>query len=99
MYMLRRTNARGRAAQVFTIRRIIGESVLDRNEGLWREVDALEDILREAQVAIREAPVAIIQYNSSSVVVMSCSASKLQPVVCVLALKTEGYTAAAVPQH
>lgn len=35
---------------MFTIRRIIGESVLDRNEGLWREVDALEDILKEAQV-------------------------------------------------
>lgn len=36
--------------KVFTIRRVIGESVLDRNEGLWREVDALEDILKEAQV-------------------------------------------------
>lgn len=36
--------------QVFTVRRIIGESMLDRNEGLWREVDALEDILREAHV-------------------------------------------------
>eukprot|EP00752_Nemacystus_decipiens_P014554 g12962.t2 len=35
--------------RVFTIRRIIGECVLDRNEGLWREVDALEDILKEAQ--------------------------------------------------
>lgn len=35
---------------MFTIRRIIGESVLDHNEGLWREVDALEDILTEAQV-------------------------------------------------
>lgn len=37
--------------QVFTIRRVIGEAVLDRNEGLWREVDALEDILRETQVS------------------------------------------------
>lgn len=36
--------------QVFTIRRIIGEEILDRNEALWTEVDALEDILREAQV-------------------------------------------------
>lgn len=25
--------------------------MLDRNDGLWREVDALEDILREAQVS------------------------------------------------
>lgn len=41
-----------REIQVFTIRRIIGESVLDRNEGLWREVDALEDILKEAQVCV-----------------------------------------------
>ncbi|CAN0154163.1 unnamed protein product [Ectocarpus sp. 12 AP-2014] len=38
-----------RPQEVFTIRRTIGESVLDRNEGLWREVDALEDILAEAQ--------------------------------------------------
>ena len=42
----------GTRLQVFTIRRIIGESVLDRNEGLWREVDALEDILKEAQVGV-----------------------------------------------
>lgn len=41
-----------REMQVFTIRRIIGESVLDHNEGLWREVDALEDILKEAQVGL-----------------------------------------------
>ena len=37
--------------QVFTIRRIICEKILDRNEGLWREVDALEDILREANAS------------------------------------------------
>lgn len=37
--------------QVFTIRRIIGENTLDRNEGLWREVDALEDILGEANAS------------------------------------------------
>ena len=37
--------------QVFTIRRIIGENTLDRNESLWREVDALEDILGEANAS------------------------------------------------
>ena len=59
MFKLKGIAHKNKTKQVFSIRRLVGESVLDRNEGLWREIDALEDILKDAQVIVRVLHLAI----------------------------------------
>lgn len=44
-----RIEATLRKPEIPTIRRLLGESMIERNDSLWREVEALEEVLQAAQ--------------------------------------------------